>query len=202
MSDYITLEQLKSSLELSGSSYADQDLMSAIPSASRAIEKYARRRFWKDADADQVRYYSPDSAWKQEIDDLVSLTSIETDAAGDGSFSDLWTLNTDFNLEPLNAAADGEPYTTIRVRPTGSLTLPTGYARSLKVTGMFGWPDVPDQVVTATTIIAAKLVKRLREAPFGIVSTGIDGFAARIARNDPDVYNLIGPLQSHPIAIG
>lgn len=200
MSDYITVEQLKASLEM-GSSYADQDVQAAVSSASRAVDKYCRRRFWKDDDANQVRYYSPDRQTWQGIHDIVTLTSVETDPAGDGTFPDSWTLNTDYTLEPLNAAEDDEPYTTIRVHPNGTFWLPTGFPRSLKITAMFGWPDVPDEVPAATTIIASKLVKRIREAPFGIVSTGVDGFAARISRNDPDVYNLLGPLRRHPIAV-
>jgi hypothetical protein len=35
-------------------------------------------------------------------------------------------------------------------------------------------------------MIAARLVRRVREAPFGVVSVGLEGEATRIARFDPD----------------
>jgi hypothetical protein len=63
---------------------------------------------------------------------------------------------------------------------------------SLVVTGVFGWPTVPDGVVTATTILATRILRRQREAPFGIVTVGIEqGAVARIGRTDPDVQNAL-----------
>src|SRR5262249_43378550 len=55
---YIELEQLKSSLELTGQVYADQDLTAAVLAASRAIDSATGRRFWLDADANQIRTYT------------------------------------------------------------------------------------------------------------------------------------------------
>jgi hypothetical protein len=53
---------------------------------------------------------------------------------------------------------------------------------------------VPEDIKTATSILAAKLVRRVREAPFGIVTAGVDqGEAMRISRTDPDVYTLLQP---------
>jgi hypothetical protein len=42
------------------------------------------------------------------------------------------------------------------------------------VTGQFGWSTSPEDIKAATSILAAKLFKRVREAPFGIVTVGID----------------------------
>jgi hypothetical protein len=55
---------------------------------------------------------------------------------------------------------------------------------------------VPAQVKEATSILAARLIRRMREAPFGVVVVGgIDvGAAARIARVDPDVRFLLEPF--------
>jgi hypothetical protein len=40
-------------------------------------------------------------------------------------------------------------------------------------------------------IMSVRLMKRAREAPFGVASVGFDGAAVRIARVDPDVAFLL-----------
>ena len=114
--------------------------------------------------------------------------------AGDGVYEESWMNGVDFVFEPLNAAADGRPWELVRCHPRGSYRFPTDYPRAVKVTGRFGWPAVPPAIVEATTILASKLLRRAREAPFGIVSFGVDGGAARIARTDPDVAFLVRPF--------
>src|ERR1017187_6430356 len=96
---YVTSDDLKETLGIAGSSYADNDITSAIASASRVIEKMCNRRFWLDDDATSVRYYSPDGpADRMDIDDLVVLTSVASDEDGSFAFVNTWTLNTDFIL--------------------------------------------------------------------------------------------------------
>lgn len=164
---YVELEEFKSSVELTGKTLADADIQVALVAASRGIDKALGRRFYPDTDANQVRYYTPNGA-RLWIDDLVTLTSLKTDDTGDGTFENTWTANTDFVLGPLNAAADGEPYTHIEINPAGSLRWPTScYPRSVEVTGKFGWPAVPWQAKELTTLIAHRLVKRARQTPFG-----------------------------------
>lgn len=192
---YVELEQLKETLSLTGTQYADWDLQFAADAASRAVDGICNRRFYLDTDATQVRYYTPHSRYFLHVDDLVTLTSFQTDPDADGVFEDTWSVNNDFTLEPLNAAADSWPYTTIRRHPNGTYPFPDGYPRTVKVTGRFGWPAVPAAVADATTILASRLVKRKREAPFAIVTVpGVDvGAAIRLGRTDPDVMTLLGP---------
>lgn len=198
MSDYLTVADLKKTLELNGESYADSDIGVAITAASRAVENATDRRFWADADADQVRYYTPTDAGMLLVDDLVTLTELATDEQGDQSFSRVWTTNLDVFAEPLNAAADGKPYTRLCVNGARtSLYFPVQYGRSVRVTGKFGWPEVPAGVTQATTIVAARLVKRARETPMGVAGFGMEGFALRIARDDPDVVTLLNPLRRY-----
>ena len=188
--EYATSAELKATLSLSSESFADADIALALTAASRAIDSVCDRRFWADADATQVRYYSPIDGRRVWTDDIVTLTSFQTDPGGDGTFEETWTLNTDFTLEPLNAAADGWPWTSVRVHPRTAFYLPITYPRSVKVTGKFGWSAVPDAVKQATKIVAAKLVMRARQAPFGVIAAG--ELPMRIASNDPDVQLLIG----------
>jgi hypothetical protein len=204
--EYANLSALKSTLELTGETFADADLSLGLSAASRAIDDICERRFWLDADATSVRYYTPQRSWRLlEVDDLVTFTSLETDPHADGTFPDSWTLNTDFVFEPLNAVADGEPFTIIRVHPKGRFRLPgsqpgvlagTTLPRSVRVTGRFGWAAVPDGIQQATVILASRLARRSREAPFGIVGFAMEGgsSAASLARNDPDVMMLVKPF--------
>lgn len=188
---YIELEQLKATAELTGHTFADADLRAAINAACRAIDNICGRRFYPDSDALQVRYYTPlGRNGSLPIDDLVTVTSVEADTDGDGVFEQTWTNNTDYVLEPLNAAADGRPWDTIRLHPSSAVYLPA-YPRSVKVTAKFGWLTTPAAVVEAATLVASRLAKRAREAPFGVAGVGIDGEAIRIAGSDSDVAMLL-----------
>lgn len=191
--DYVEFEELKSTLTLQGASFADLDVKIAISSASRAIDELTDRRFYPDADAAQVRYYSPEWADVLYVDDIVTITSLKTDDAGDGTFENTLVLNTDYTREPLNAALDGEPYTCLRIHPLSSREFPIMYPRTVELTGKFGWLVPPAPIKQATTILAHRLLKRAREVPFGVSGVGIDGSVVRIMAQDPDVVSLVQP---------
>jgi len=192
---YIQVEEFKSTIELSGTSFSDEDVKGALRASCRAIDEICGRRFYPDDDALQVRYYSPDNYWTLYIDDIVTVTSLKTDDAGDGTFENTWTLNTDYIAEPLNAAADSQPWTKLCVHPSGTHFFPVNFPRSVELTGMFGWSAVPAQVEEATTLLAHRLLKRARQAPFGISGLGLDGSVVRIMLSDPDVMMLLRPFQ-------
>ncbi len=191
--EYVSASALKTSLGITVSTF-DTDITTACSAASRGIDQACNRRFWADSDATKVRYYTPVVTSRLlPIDDLVTLTSLATDTGADGTFATTLTVNTDFVLEPLNAAAEtpARPYTSIALYELASQW--PWRRRSVKVTGKFGWAAVPDEIVRATTILATKLYKR-QESPFGIVTAGVDQVTAmRIAVSDPDVKFLIGP---------
>lgn len=196
---YLTADELKSTLAISSSS-SDVDINVAIIASSRAIDGITRRRFYPDADANQVRYYTPDRVRVQEIDDLVTLTSLATDDDGTLAYATSWAT-TDYVLEPLNAAADGQPYTSIRALPQGNNQFHPEWPKSVKVTGKFGWATCPEDVAQACTILAARYYKIAREAPLGVIAAGND-VALYIGRSDPGVVSLLGPYTRHRVAIG
>lgn len=202
MSSYITSEQLKSTLSLTGTTYADADVAAAITAASRAIDAICNRRFYVDA-SDATRYYRPnDDRASVDIDDLVSLTTLQTDSGLDQTWADTWA-STDYALEPVNAQADATlmwPYTSIRVRPTGQFVFPVANIETVKVVGKFGWPQLPDAVTQATTMVATRFLVQARQAPLGIVP--FEGGAIRIAKRDAQVMALIGNLIRHRVATG
>lgn len=193
--DYITPEVLKATLQLDGTSYADRDIQRAISAASRGIDWECGRRFYADTDATQIRYYQPIDAYTVLIDDLITLTTLQTDQDGDGTFEETWTVNSDFFLEPLNAAADGWPFTRLCLNPSAaSQGFPAGRPRSVKVTGKFGWAETPDAIVSATGLVASKLLKRSREDPGGSAEAiALGGAAVRLVGADPVVRGLIAP---------
>lgn len=190
---YIELEQLKSTLHLSGETYADLDIRRAIGAACRAFDNATGRRYYLDADAAQVRTYTPQSGRITMIDDLVTMTSVKIDRNGDGIYEETWTLGTEYVLEPSNGPADGKPYEHLHCRRWANRYFPTDVELSVQVTAKFGWPSIPDDVEAAVTILATKMLRRMREAPFGIVAiSGMDQVALRsIARSDPDVAPIV-----------
>jgi hypothetical protein len=193
---YVELEEFKGTTSLKGQTYADGDIQRGLVAASRGIDMALHRRFWPDADAAQVRYYTPRHGGWLEVEDLVTLTTLKVDRDSDGTFEETWVLNTDFVLEPLNAAAESKPFETIRRQPRSGFSGFPCYPRSVELTGKFGWLAVPDGVKQLTTLIASRLVQRTRQAPFGIVAIGPDGAAVRAAEiaRDPEYAWLVEGL--------
>lgn len=200
---YIDSTALKKTLSLTGLTYADDDIAAAIVAAEAGIDNLCHRKgttsrlgFEKDADALQVRYFTPVKADYIDITDLVQVTSIQTDPAGDQTFPNTWAT-TDYALEPLNAASEGWPSTRITVRRNGAYVLPVGYVGSVKVTAQFGWPAIPSAITQATTHVAGKLLKLSREG----VEVSIE-HAVSLCRNDKWVMFLCGPYMKHRVAVG
>src|SRR5262245_18776713 len=190
---YVQVEEMKSTIELSGTSFSDEDVKMALRAACRGIDEACDRRFYLDT-ADQTRYYSPTDPFVLEVDDISTITTLKTDAGGDGTFEQTWTVNTDYTREPLNAVNDSRPFTKFCVHPYGSYYFPTIYPRSVELVGKFGWPAVPAAIEEATTLLTHRLLKRARQAPFGVSGIGLDGSVVRIMMSDPDVASLIAPF--------
>src|SRR4029077_12146930 len=148
------------------------------------------RRFSKD-DTDQTRAYVPARYAWIEIDDLAEPTSIESDTQMPGTFEPCPVG--EYRFEPLNAQADGWPYTVLRLAEYPSIQPFMPYFGTVRGTGKFGWPEMPPSVKEATKTLSARLVKRVREAPFGIAGMGVDGIAVRVSTTDPDVAMLLSP---------
>lgn len=197
---YVDATTLKATLELAGSTFVDTDVASAVSAASSWIDQACGRTFGKDATTDVARKFIPINAGYVLIDDLCTFTSL-TDESGN-----TWTKDVDFYLEPINAAADGWPYTAIRtiarpfLYPLSSMSAGwQSFDSRITVTGQWGWSSVPAPIVEATTILAGRLLSRAR-SPLGVIGMGIDGVGVRVPRVDPDVQALIAPYQRAFIA--
>ena len=194
---YSTLAQVKAALRITDS-VDDSLLEMAVESASRAIDQYTNRIFYNAGTA--VRYYAPIDSLNVQIDDLVSLISLETMDDDDQVYDTTWGAD-DYQLEPLNGYADGIPQPFNHIRAVGDYTFLTTYSNfiaasgeaTVKVTGVWGWSAVPIQVTQATVIQASRIYKRL-DSPLGIIS-GELGSMRIGSRLDPDVAQLVDSLR-------
>lgn len=210
---YATPQMLRSRVGLSASDTSyDLELQTACYAASRSLESYCQRLFWRTP-ASEARTFVPDGADMFELDlgpynDLVTVTSVATDLDADGIFETLWTSD-QYVLEPLNpqAAPERRPYT--RVRALGAAFFPTlyyprywgvqyGHRDRVQIIGVYGWPQVPEGIREAARILAAQLF-RMRDAPLGVAAFGDVGVAR--VRSNPMVAELADPYR-HPDAVG
>lgn len=192
---YATLEDVKSAFRIEDD--VDDTLIEiAIEAASRQIDGYCERVFYNVGTA--TRYYLPTDSFSVEIDDLRTLTQLQTSSDG-SSYNITWQAG-DYQLEPLNGVAGGisTPYT--RIRAIGSLLFPVweprnpdAYEATVKVTGVFGWSAVPIAIRQATIMLAQRQFKRY-DAPLGIAGFGELG-AMRVGKFDPDVESLVSPYR-------
>ena len=193
---YCTLNELKTALNISLSDTTwDGDLNASLYSAADWIDRETNRRFYPDADANQVRNYWPENSGYCIIDDCCTFTSLV-------SQNTTWVLDQDFFLLPLNAAAQGEPFTAIKTiaRPFlfTKADVPSGWNvldGRVQVTGKFGWASAPNDIHDANLMKAQRIFKRKREAPAGLEVTAGPDVRHRLGASDPDIEDLISPYR-------
>src|SRR6266498_4070391 len=178
---YTTLPELKDALRIP---QTDTDLDSvfnaAILAVSREIDQHCGRHFYK---LTEPRTLTPTDRYRLnlgEFNDLVSVTTLKTDASGGGTFETTWTtadyqLLTASGTPNINAGPEAKPYTQIRA--IGAQTFPcawawTGRTDRVEITGTWGWPAIPVPVREACKLLAVESGKLLREAPFGVAGFG------------------------------
>lgn len=188
---YCTLVEVKARLAITDTN-DDGPLEAVVEAASRKIDLATGRRFWKDAAADQARYYTAERGDELCIDDLATFTSLATDVSGDRTYTDTWAT-TDYDLLPYDQILGGHswPYTRIEVTPRGQKSFPASLRKGVKIVGAWGWPAVPDAINEACLILSARLFKR-KDAPFGMA--GGERTRTRLPKVDPDVAALVQPF--------
>jgi hypothetical protein len=190
--DYVSLDEFRAYIK-DTSTLDPAPMQNAILTASRAVELFCdRNEFYQATD---VRYFWPQSFNECSIDDIATTTGllVDVDAQGNGTYNQPWTLNTDYFLEPVNLKP-GWPYEKISatfaqkfmpMRRVFQYMRPT-----VRVTGTFGWPAVPDAIRQAVFVAAAQLYK-LGDAPFGVA--GFGEFGVVRVRENPVVMQLLAP---------
>jgi hypothetical protein len=187
---YATEAELKQWIGISDA-VDDAKLAAMLDQASRDVDGYCRRSFYQSAAA-TVRYYTATRADELLIADCVSLSAVATDSDGERAYGDVWTVS-DYDLLPENAAADGWPYDKLAVAPVGDYRFPVGVRKGVKLTGVWGWPSIPEGVKTATKLRAAWLFKR-PDTPLGMAGSTDLGLV-RVGRFDPDFERALEPYR-------
>lgn len=198
-SAYTTLAAVKAALRITDT-VDDQLITSVITSASARIDNACNRVFTQSTGD---RYYYPRNVLTVPIDDLATTAGlvVRTDTNGDGSWATTLT-SSQYQLEPLNALAQGRPVRMIRALGTdfGGAAWPISpYGRAmLKITGTWGWPAVPAEIEEATRLLTIRQFKRF-DSPLGVA--GFGDLGAMMVRNiDPDIQALIAPFMLVAVA--
>lgn len=191
---YTTLNDVKAALNLEDS-MDNAALEMAIATASRQIDDYCGRFFYKDGTEllPATRYYTPTDYYILPTDDFVSISEIATDDNFDRTYGTVWTSD-DSMFEPVNNPSRGWPMT--RILAVGSYVFPWNLPQSVRVKGIFGWSAVPYEVKTAAKIQASRLFLR-NQSPFGIAGNTDLGTVRLAAKLDADVEALLRPLRKN-----
>ena len=201
---YATVQALKSRLGLPATDTAsDYELHLVCFAASRMVENYTQRVFWRGTS--QTRTFTPKDAYCLRLpvfNDLVSVTTLKTDATGDGTFETTWA-SSDYQLKPVNpgSAPETRPYTRIDAVGTRTFPLPTLLlARSdrVEVTGVWGWPAVPYSVRQSALITAAELYRS--KSTFE-AQGGYEEMAGFVLRRNPFALDLVKPYRRTPVLV-
>jgi uncharacterized phiE125 gp8 family phage protein len=188
---YLTVAEMKARLDLTGTAH-DAVLDSMITAASRQVDAYTGRTFFTTTGDRYLTAIWPDYLILPY--DAVAITAIATDNDGDRVYEMAWA-STDYDLEPEDAPARGEPYVAIRVSPSSTRLFPVRVARGVRITGTWGYASsVPAPVIEACALLVARLFKR-RDAPFGLAGAPEIGVLQAIPRLDPDVRQLLDPYR-------
>lgn len=200
---YATPAALKSRLGIDDVA-DDYELHAACFAASRAIENYCERIFYRTA-AGTARTFVPDGPYGLTLPafhDLVSVSELATDSVGDGSFATVWAAG-DYQLLPYNATAgpEPEPYTeigTIGSRVFSSQSWSPARHNSVRITGVWGWPTVPHPVKQAALILAQETFKA-KDSVGGVAGFGEFG-VVRLGQN-PLLAMFIDPYRRYPVMV-
>lgn len=172
----------------------DAALSRALQTASRRIDRATgERQFWLDRVVTARIFHTRervdwtcDGEWLR-VDDIGSTAGLIVET-GDGT---TWTAVAagDYQTGPDNALARRKPITKLLRKLT---TWSTGANSQVRVTALWGWPSIPDEIPQATLLLANRLYLR-KDSPEGILGNAEWGIA-RLARTDPDVAELIYDL--------
>lgn len=184
--DYITSVELKRELKITDST-DDAWVAFVITAASRAVDRHTRRQFGL-LDAPALRQCGP-ATYRAELDRwIIPIPDLMTET---GLIVELDAVPvTDAELEPVDAADEGKPWTRLVLAEGASVTWPTR-GRRIAVTARWGWSAVPATVKTATLLQAQRFYAR-RDSPYGVAGSPDLGSEIRLlAKVDADVAVML-----------
>lgn len=169
---YLSVAEFRTRIDPVSTTWSDTEVAAIeriLEAVSRNIDRYCGRQFYTTATATS-RYFTAEDGAYLVVDDLVSIDTngLTTDEDGDRTYETTWAA-TDYDLWPFNAAAISEPYTELRCTPQGTYSFPT-VAKSVKITGSWGWPVTPAEVIEATFLEAARTWQHAH-SPSGVAAS-------------------------------
>jgi len=178
-----------------GNTDIDAAMLRALNVASRRIDRMTGgRQFWLDKTA-TARIFRPEGRvapaqygeWLL-IDDIGDPTGMIVEVGNGTTF----TAITNYDTGPENAIAYQTPITKLfrRLMPWTNWAMQPN--AQVRVTALWGWPIIPDEVVQATLIMANRLYLR-KDSPEGVLGNSEWG-VVRVGARDPDVSELLGDL--------
>lgn len=179
--DYVSAAELAAYMRI-GDADDDAELAVAATASSRAIDDHCNRQFGLVA-APEQRFYTarPDydrGRWVIDMDDFMTTTGLAITVGG--------VALTDFDKEPINAAAEGRPWTRIVVKSTSAVQ-PTGADDEAAATIRWGWTTVPVPVKMAARLQGSRFHSR-RDSPYGVAGSPQTGSELRLlSKLDADV---------------
>jgi hypothetical protein len=183
----------------------------ALEAAARAIERACNRRFTVTAANASARTFTPEMvrgaspveyitsrfpfSWYRHyilpIDDLADITGLTVafDTTGNGDYD---SASTAFRVGPTNNPSRGLPYERL-IFDSG--IYPPAYEEGVEVTAKWGWAAIPNTIVNANLLQAARFLKR-RDAAFGVAGSPELGNELRLlAKLDPDVAIMVSAFK-------
>jgi hypothetical protein len=201
---YIGLDEFKDRLGITDSS-DDSQAQIAIQTVSQWINEWTGTHFGRIT---ETRTFVPHDIVKLNIDPLVSLTALNVDRDGGGSFSESWVQGTDYQLRigpdlyNLNATGILRPYRQVITIQSGRLfpfIYPFAHLDRVQITGTWGWSQVPAPITQATFILAADIFK-MKDAPFGV--SGVSDYGIVRIQANPWLIEMLRPFKNVKRAVG
>ena len=192
---YCGLEELKDRLSVTDNT-DDYAAQMAIQAASSWINEYTSQHFYRIT---ETRTFRPESIWELDIDPVVSVSALNVDTTGNGTFDQAWTQGTDYQLivgarsYNVNAAGIARPYRKVQVLQAGKwfpFTWPYSHLDRVQITGTWGWPAVPPPVSQACLTLASQFFKE-KDAPFGVA--GVADYGVIRIQSSPWIVELLRP---------
>ena len=194
---YCTLAEVKAALRLTDN-VDDTLLENAIESASRRIDGYTGRFFYKMNQTAITMYPYNEYMLFFPADVSSTAVTIKIDSTANGTNATTLTQGVDYILEPTDAVLQSRPY--LNARMVGGATFPlfvTPSFPTVQVTAQWGWNAIPDDVNQACVLLAMRQFARLNAA-LGVV--GFADMAITVRAIDPDVRDLLSPYKMFGIA--
>lgn len=184
---YCTLAELNARFDFTvgADSARDTVMEKHIEAASRWIDGYTGRQFYATS---ATRYFTATSGVRLNVSELLTVTTLKTDADGDRTYETTWSA-TDYDLMPFNHA----PYQWIEVTPNGLNTFPL-YNKGVEIAGTWGYvATTPSDIKEACLLHAARLYAR-EAAVLGVGSASALGTLTVKAPKDEDIEALLEPF--------